>query len=146
MKTTPVTTLEPKVKQFLAAPRYAVLATLNPGGSPHLTEMWYGLKGDEVFFNTTEERQKPQNIARDPRVSLLVAGEKGDPIWEKLQYVRIDGRAKLVASGPAAVDDIVALSVRYDGKEGEAAARASFGKQHRATYVIQIRRVYVKGF
>ena len=34
--------IEPRIREFLAAPRYAVLATVNPSGSPQLTEMWYG--------------------------------------------------------------------------------------------------------
>ena len=137
--------LEPRVRAFLSEPRYAVLSTINPSGSPHLTEMWYGIKGEDLFFNTTEERQKKANLDRDPRVSLLVAARVGEPTWEKLAYVRIDGVARLVATGPAAVDDIVSLSVRYDGPQTEASARKSFGSQHRATYVIDVRRVYPKG-
>jgi PPOX class probable F420-dependent enzyme len=137
--------LEPKVRAFLEGPRFAVLATINQSGSPQLTEMWYGIKGDELFFNTTEERQKKTNLDRDPRVSLLVSELKGQPTWRYNKYVRVDGTARLVATGAPAVDDIVALSVRYDGPETEAQARASFSKQHRATYVIDIRRVYPKG-
>jgi nitroimidazol reductase NimA-like FMN-containing flavoprotein (pyridoxamine 5'-phosphate oxidase superfamily) len=58
------------VREFLEAPRYAVLATVNRDGSPHLTEMGYGIRRDELFFNTTEEHQKKQNLDRDPRVSM----------------------------------------------------------------------------
>ena len=137
--------LDPKAHEYLAAPRYAVLGTVNASGSPHLTEMWYGFKGDELFFNTTEERQKKVNLERDPRVSLLVGARQGDPTWEKTQYVRVDGRARRVATGDEARNDIVALAVRYDGPAAEAKARVTYKDAHRVTYVIDVRRVYLKG-
>jgi len=137
--------IEPRIREFLAAPRYAVLATVNPSGSPQLTEMWYGLRGDELFFNTTEERQKSLNLARDPRVSLLVSAKKGAEVWANNIYVRVDGRARLVATGPQAIEDIVGLAIRYDGPQTEAAARRTYAGAHRATYVIDVRRVYPKG-
>ena len=137
--------LDAKVREFLEAPRYAVLATVNRDGSPHLTEMWYGFRDGELFFNTTEERQKRRNLDRDARVSLIVSGEKGSPVWRNLVYVRVDGTARLVRSGPAAIEDIVALAMRYDGANAEAGARATYGKMQRATYVIDIRKVYPKG-
>jgi PPOX class probable F420-dependent enzyme len=140
-----VTSLEPRVRTFLEAPRYAVLATVNRDGSPHLTEMWYGVREGELFFNTTEERHKTQNLARDARVSLLVSEKKGNPIWRSLVYVRVDGRARLVRTGPDAIEDIVSLAIRYDGPDAEANARASYANMHRATWAIDVRRVYLKG-
>jgi PPOX class probable F420-dependent enzyme len=136
---------DPKVREYLAAPRYAVLATLNPNGSPHLTEMWWGIRGDEVFFNTTEERHKKRNLERDRRVSLLVAGKVGEPVWRSLAYVRLDGLARRVAAGMEALEDIVQLSIRFDGPASEPTAREHFGKMHRVTYVIDVDRVYAKG-
>jgi len=107
--------------------------------------MWYGFRNGELFFNTTEERQKKHNLGRDPRVSMIVSGEKGSPVWRNLVYVRVDGTARRVATGPEAIEDIVALAIRYDGANAEASARASYGKMQRATYVIDVRKVYPKG-
>lgn len=103
------------------------------------------MRDGELFFNTTEERQKRRNLDRDARVSLIVSGEKGSPVWNKLVYVRVDGTARLVKTGPAAIEDIVALAMRYDGANAEASARATYGKMQRATYVIDVRKVYPKG-
>ena len=133
------------VRSFLEEPRYAVLATLHPNGAPHLTEMWYALRGDEVIINTTEERTKKRNLEADPRVSLLVAGRKGEPTWDRLAYVRVDGTVRRIATGKDALEDIIALSIRYDGPESEASARAMFGSMHRVTYALTITRVYPKG-
>ena len=137
--------IDPAVRAFLDEPRYAVLATLNEDGSAHLTEMWYELRGDEIIFNTTEERHKKHNLVRDARVSLLVSGRRGDPVWKTLTYVRVDGRARRIADGPRALDDIVRLAIRYDGPSAEAAARAKYADAHRVTYAVPVRRVYRKG-
>jgi PPOX class probable F420-dependent enzyme len=127
--------LDPAVRAFLDAPRFAVLGTLNDDGSAHLTVIWYGRREDELIVNTTAPRQKAANIARDPRVSLLVG--------EAERYVRLDGDARMAASGPDALRDIHDLAVRYDG---EAAAdkqtREVWSKQERVTYAILVRRVY----
>jgi len=141
----PILKLTPQVRTFLEAPRYAVLATINPDGTPHLTEMWYGLRDGELFFNTTEERFKRRNLDRDTRVSLLVSAEKGDDVWRTLTYVRVDGTARLVASGARAIEDIVGLSIRYDGPASEPKARGTYGRMHRETYAIDVRHIYIKG-
>jgi PPOX class probable F420-dependent enzyme len=133
--------LEPRVREFLEGPRYAVLATLNPSGSPHLTEMWYELRGDEIIFNTTDERAKRRNLEHDARVSLLVGAKKGDVVWRSLAYVRVDG----VASGKEALEDICRFALHYDGPAEAAKVRVAYAKQSRITYAITIRRSYTKG-
>jgi PPOX class probable F420-dependent enzyme len=138
-------TLEPNVRAFLSEPRYAVLATLYPNGAPHLTEIWYAPRGDEIIFNTTEERTKKRNVEADSRVSLLVASRKGEPTWASATYVRVEGTVRRIATGQEALEDIVALSIRYDGPESEASARASFARMHRVTYAMTIDTVYPKG-
>ncbi|MDP9321907.1 MAG: PPOX class F420-dependent oxidoreductase [Chloroflexota bacterium] len=128
-----------EVRAFLDVPRFAVVGTVNPDRSPHLSAIWYDRRGDEVIVNTTQQRIKARNLAEDPRVSLLVGGSE--------RYVRLDGVARAVAFGDEALKDIRALGVRYDG---EAAAdrqvRAVWGKQDRVTYAVQIHHVYKYGF
>jgi len=131
--------LDSAVRAFLDAPRFAVLGTRNEDGSTHLTVIWYGRQEDEPIVNTTAPRKKAANIARDPRVSLL-AGESD-------RYVRLDGVARLVATGEAALRDIHDLAVRYDGvAAAEKQTREVWSKQERVTYAIAVRRVYRYGF
>lgn len=137
--------LSASVRAWLDGPRYAVLATLNLSGSPHLTEMWYELRGDVVIFNTTDDRAKSRNLARDARVSLLVSELKGEATLRATNYVRIDGRARKIADGAQGLADILSLAERYDGKGAGERARPAYSKQHRVTYAIDIRRVYAKG-
>ena len=127
------------VRTFLDVPRFAVMGTLNPDRSPHLTVVWYERRGDEVVVNTTQERVKARNLGNDPRVSLLVG--------EAERYVRLDGVCRAVAFGDDALRDIRALGVRYDGEAAaERQVRAVWGKQDRVTYAIEIRHLYKYGF
>jgi PPOX class probable F420-dependent enzyme len=131
--------LDDDIRAFLDAPRPADLATLNADGSPQLSIIWYARRGDEVLVNTTAQRVKARNMDRDPRVSLLV----GDAD----RYVRLDGVARVVATGSEALADIRAMAVRYEGEEhAERETRDVWSKQHRVTYAIAIRRVYRYGF
>jgi PPOX class probable F420-dependent enzyme len=131
--------LDADVRAFLDAPRSADLGTINPDGSPQLSIIWYERRGDEVIVNTTATRIKARNMDRDPRVSLLVG--------DAATYVRLDGAARVVATGMQALADIRALAVRYDGEErADRQARDVWSTQRRVTYAIAIRRVYRYGF
>ena len=131
--------LDDDVRAFLDAPRPADLATLNPDGSPQLSVIWYARRGDLVIVNTTAQRVKTKNMERDGRVALLV----GDP----QRYVRLDGDARLVATGAEALADIRALAVRYNGEAAaERTTRDVWSKEDRVTYAITVRRVYRYGF
>jgi PPOX class probable F420-dependent enzyme len=127
------------VRAFLDAPRFAVLATLDPDGTPNLTVIWYARRDDAVIVNTTTTRRKARNLERDPRVSLLV-GEMG-------QYVRLQGTARRVATGAEALRDIHDLAVRYDGPAAaERQTAAVWSRQARVTYEISVTGVYRYGF
>jgi len=142
----PAIELDPRARAFLEGPRYAVLATVNADGSPHLTEMWYELRGNDIVFNTTAERMKRRNLERDPRAAVLVSTERGGPVWAKTEYVRVDGAVRQIADGAAAREDIRRLAIRYDGpEEAERGMRDTWSKQDRVTYALTPRRVYLKG-
>lgn len=132
-------TLDAVIRAFLDAPRSADLATVNGDGSPQVSIIWYERRGDLVVVNTTPSRVKARNMDRDPRVSLLV----GDPE----RYIRLDGEARVVATGTQALAAIRALAVRYNGEESaERQARDVWSKQRRVTYAITVRHVYRYGF
>jgi PPOX class probable F420-dependent enzyme len=88
---------------------YAVLATVNPDGSPQSSVVWVGRDGDDVFFTTVEGRVKHRNMLRDPRVSLTVI-DWSDPE----NYVELRGRVSVTPDVGRQVD--TQLSWKYDGK------------------------------
>jgi PPOX class probable F420-dependent enzyme len=136
----PRSELTPAVRKFLEGKRFAVVGTKNPGGSPHLAVMWYLVDGDEILVNSAQGRIKDQNLAADPRMSVLV--EDG------YRWVRLDGRARIEHDQAITHADIRRLAARYYGDERKAdeAMRDNFSKQHRISYRLPARRVAAEGF
>jgi PPOX class probable F420-dependent enzyme len=89
---------------------YAVLATVNPDGSPHTSVMWVGRDGADLLFSTVEGRVKHRNMVRDPRVSVTII-DSADPE----NYVELRGTVSMTPDVGAEVDN--QLSWKYDGKD-----------------------------
>jgi len=95
---------------LLDGKNYAVLATINPDGSPQTSVMWVGRDGDDLLFSTVEGRVKHRNMRRDPRVSVTVI-ESADPE----NYVELRGRVSMTPDVGRALD--TRLSWKYDGRD-----------------------------
>jgi PPOX class probable F420-dependent enzyme len=65
-------TLSDQVRELIDAPEFATLATIDDQGRPQLSVVWIKTDGDDVLVSTTTSRLKYREIAKDPRVSLLV--------------------------------------------------------------------------
>jgi PPOX class probable F420-dependent enzyme len=89
---------------------YAVLATINPDGSPQTSVMWVGRDGDDLLFSTVEGRVKQRNMLRDPRVSVSVL-DSADPE----NYVELRGRVTMTPDPDRRLD--IQLSRKYDGTD-----------------------------
>ena len=89
---------------------YAVLATVNPDGSPQTSVMWVGRDGNDVLFSTVEGRMKHRNMRRDPRVSVTVI-DSANPE----NYVELRGRVSMTPDVGRALD--TRLSWKYDGRD-----------------------------
>ena len=90
---------------------YAVLATVNPDGSPQTSVMWVGRDGNDLLFSTVEGRVKHRNMRRDPRVSVTVI-DSSDPE----NYVELRGRVSLMTPDVGRQFD-TKLSWKYDGRD-----------------------------
>ena len=131
--------LRDDVRAFLDEPRFGVLGTVNPDGSPQQTVMWYELRGDTVMMNTRRGRKKDRNLLRDARASICF--EDG------FRYVTLDGTIATVDVQDVAQADIAALARRYhDADEAEQMAREVFGPQERITLLLSIEHVDIHGF
>jgi PPOX class probable F420-dependent enzyme len=89
---------------------YAVLATVNPDGSPQTSVMWVGRDGADVLFSTVEGRRKHRNMLRDPRVSVSVI-DSADPE----NYVELRGQVSMTPDIGRRFDTL--LSWKYDGRD-----------------------------
>ena len=69
-------TIPADVLELLRAPSICFITTLMKDGSPQTTQTWVDTDGEHVVINTVEGYQKVRNVARDPRVSVVVSDPK----------------------------------------------------------------------
>jgi PPOX class probable F420-dependent enzyme len=113
--------------------RVAVLGTVNEDGTPHLVPITFVLEGDVIYTavdhkpKTTTRLKRLANIARDPRVTLLVQEYSDD--WSVLWWVRLDGRAKVSSDRGEAIRALAAKYEQYRERppSGPVIAVAPFG-------------------
>jgi PPOX class probable F420-dependent enzyme len=81
----------------------AVLATIGPDGAPDLVPVVFAPVGPRTLVTPIDQKPKTtrrlhrlDNIDADPRVSLLA--QHWDSDWERLWWVRAEGRGNVVKS------------------------------------------------
>ena len=82
------------VKPWFDAPEFATIATMLPDGQPHLSVVWVERDGDELLVSTVKGRRKHLNIAKNPKVTLLVY-----PKETPYSYVEVRGTATMTEEG-----------------------------------------------
>ena len=109
---------ESDARKRLASARVARLATVRPDGSPHVVPVTFAVEGGLVYTavdhkpKSTRSLLRLDNIARRPQVALLADHYSDD--WDELWWVRVDGRASVVADADEARHPIDALVERYE--------------------------------
>jgi PPOX class probable F420-dependent enzyme len=104
--------------RLLDGRNYAVLATVNPDGSPQTSAMWVGRDGRDVLFSTVAGRVKHRNMLRDPRVSVSIL-DSSDPE----NYVELRGRVSMSPDPGRRLH--LQLAEKYDQDAGEDAPGAA---------------------
>jgi PPOX class probable F420-dependent enzyme len=100
-----------KVQRAIEASVTAVLATINPDGTPLATPMWYVPDASGIGMVSIDGLQKIHNLRRDPRVSVVVeCHADGGP-----QCVIIQGTVEFLDSA----SDRAALGAAFVDKYGE---------------------------
>ncbi len=99
------------------AARVAHLATVGPGGAPHVVPICFALDGD-VLYTAVDEKpkrtrrlQRLANVQADPRVEVVVDGWDED--WSRLWWVRLRGRARIVERDERALELLCAKYPQY---------------------------------
>jgi PPOX class probable F420-dependent enzyme len=133
----PAIALSPRIREFIAAPHYASLATTEADGSPRQAVIWYLLDGDELVVNSRVGRRWPTNLLRDGRVYVAVFDE-ADP----MHWVGLLGTAEPIRDQPQAQADIAAMARRYEDAEAAAESIRAFEQQERISFRIRVRAVH----
>jgi PPOX class probable F420-dependent enzyme len=100
------------------AARVGHLATVRADGHPHLVPCCFVLT-DETLYSAVDAKpkstvalQRLDNVAANPWVSLLVDHYGED--WSALWWVRVDGIAQIITSGPEFDRALVELAGKYE--------------------------------
>lgn len=94
---------EQECRRRMAAARRAILATVDPEGTPHLVPITFAVD-DDVIVTAVDQKPKRttdlkrlRNIRANPRVAVLT--DHYDEDWETLWWVRADGEASVLTGG-----------------------------------------------
>ncbi|MBO0856131.1 MAG: PPOX class F420-dependent oxidoreductase [Nocardia sp.] len=103
-------TLPDSVKKTIdEAQLYATVATVGRDGHPHLTVSWLDRDGDQLIYSTTSDRVQGKNLARDPRITIVITAPDNPFL-----YAEIRGTAALTPDPDGVLVD--RMSHKYTGK------------------------------
>ena len=133
---TPAVALSDRVRAFLEVPRMAVVATLNPDGTPLQAVVWYLVRGDTLVLNSKLGRAWPRNVLRDPRIDIAVHDE--------YDWVGLRGRVEPVHDPEQSQADIAEMAHRYHAADPARVQRriAAFRTEQRISFVLRPAEIY----
>lgn len=106
------------MRSRLADARVARLATVTPGGRPHLVPCCFVLEAEAVYTAVDDAKAKSTldlrrlaNLETNPAASLLADHYADD--WTTLWWVRVDGTARVVADAVERARALHLLAAKY---------------------------------
>jgi hypothetical protein len=90
-----------ELDQYLGNERTCRVATVGGEGAPHVAPLWFVWDGQALWLNSIVKSQRWTDLARDPRVAVVIDGGHG---YGELHGVEITGRAEPVGPVPRTAD------------------------------------------
>lgn len=106
-----------EVTRLLQRARSATLGTVDGQGRPHLVPIVFAYADGRLYTavdhkpKTTHRLKRLRNVEANPDVAVLV--DHYDDDWTRLWWIRIDGTARVIDSGPAFQEAIALLTGKY---------------------------------
>jgi PPOX class probable F420-dependent enzyme len=100
--------LDPEVVRLAQSASRATVVTLMPDGQPQALLTWIDIDGEVLLVNTPPTTQRAKNIARDPRITILMHAAEDPSDW-----VEIRGQVTGTIGGREAREHLDRLSNRY---------------------------------
>jgi nitroimidazol reductase NimA-like FMN-containing flavoprotein (pyridoxamine 5'-phosphate oxidase superfamily) len=104
-----------EVAAFLAAERVANVASAGRDGWPHLTALWFVMRGSDPWIWTYAKSQKVKNLEREDRATVLV--ESGHE-YAELRGVMLKTHARIEYETERVLDFGEELFAKYQGEGG----------------------------
>jgi PPOX class probable F420-dependent enzyme len=105
-------------RRRVAEARVARLATLSPGGRPHVVPCCFVLD-DQTVYSAVDAKPKStlalrrlENVKRNPSCSLLV--DHYAEAWTELWWVRLDGSGRVIEGGDERERALTLLQAKYE--------------------------------
>jgi len=102
------------VAAFLERERVMNVASNGPDGWPHVTALWYVMRGTDPWIWTYAKSQKVRNLERDGRATTLV--ESGNE-YAELKGVMLRARAHIERDLDRILDFAAELFAKYQGAD-----------------------------
>jgi PPOX class probable F420-dependent enzyme len=104
--------LDEDVTRLAKGKNLATVVTLMPSGQPQALLTWVDADDEHVLVNTEPVRQRARNVARDPRITLLIRAEDNPYDWAEVR-----GHVVETVTGDEARRHIDELANKYTGKD-----------------------------
>jgi PPOX class probable F420-dependent enzyme len=90
----------------------ATVVTLMPDGQPQALLTWVDSDGEYILVNTEPQRQRSRNVARDPRITVLIHSADSPYDWSEVR-----GHVADTVTGDEARQHIDELARKYTGND-----------------------------
>jgi PPOX class probable F420-dependent enzyme len=80
----------PEPYRDLLDAQFATLATIEPDGTPQLSEIWFLYDEGELRLSLNTSRRKTKNLSERPQCALMILD-----LGNAFRYVEIRGRARI---------------------------------------------------
>jgi PPOX class probable F420-dependent enzyme len=104
--------LDEDVIRLAKGKNLATVVTLMPNGQPQALLTWIDTDGEHVLVNTEPQRQRSRNVARDPRITVLIHSSDSPFDWAEVRGHVVD-----TVTGDEARKHIDELARKYTGHD-----------------------------
>ncbi|MGH3189637.1 MAG: TIGR03618 family F420-dependent PPOX class oxidoreductase [Streptosporangiaceae bacterium] len=104
--------LDEDVIRLAKGKNLATVVTLMPNGQPQALLTWIDTDGEHVLVNTEPQRQRSRNVARDPRITVLIHSSASPYDWAEVR-----GHVVGTVTGDEAREHIDELARKYTGHD-----------------------------
>jgi PPOX class probable F420-dependent enzyme len=104
--------LDEDVARLAKGKNLASVVTLMPSGQPQAQFTWVDADDEHVLINTEPQRQRAKNLARDPRITVLIRAEGSQYDWAEVR-----GHVVETVTGDEARAHIDELANKYTGHD-----------------------------
>ena len=100
-----------KARELIEGANFCHISTLAESGRPQINPVWIDADNGHLIVNSAEGRKWPENVRRDPRVTLCVANHENP-----YEYVTVWGRV-VEEDHEEADENIDRLAKKYLGED-----------------------------